>query len=157
MHTAESESTEQQDNRLNKLAGFQLMMIRHAMKFPSVQRIVYSTCSIHATENEHVVRAALKSEECASGRFKLGPRDDVLPTWHRRGLSEEMDSPEDANSLVRCSPGEDATNGFFVSLFVRETETLPNKRKAEAELEAETPTEFATKRRKKKKKKVAVV
>ena len=25
----------------------------------------------------------------------------------------------DADSLVRCSPGEDATNGFFVSLFVR--------------------------------------
>lgn len=24
-----------------------------------------------------------------------------------------------ADSLVRCSPGEDGTNGFFVSLFVR--------------------------------------
>lgn len=31
-NVAESESTEQQENRLNKLAGFQLMMIRHAMK-----------------------------------------------------------------------------------------------------------------------------
>ena len=28
---------------------------------------------------------------------------------------------DDAESLVRCSPGEDATNGFFVSMFVRET------------------------------------
>jgi len=26
---------------------------------------------------------------------------------------------DDAESLIRCSPGEDGTNGFFVSCFVR--------------------------------------
>lgn len=31
---------------------------------------------------------------------------------------------DDAASLVRCSPGEDATNGFFVSLFVRQDAAL---------------------------------
>lgn len=118
---SEADSPDANEERLQKLASFQLLMIRHAMKFPSVQRIVYSTCSVHATENEHVVREVLKTEECRAGKFRLAPRDMVLPTWKRRGLPEEMDVPDDAESLVRCSPGEDATNGFFVSLFIRES------------------------------------
>lgn len=96
-----------EEDRLNKLAAFQLMMIKHAMKcersgkwctyidqlrptVPSVQKIVYSTCSVHATENEHVVRNALQSDEAKSRCFKLAPRSDVLPTWSRRGQAEEM-------------------------------------------------------------------
>ncbi|KAH9945315.1 S-adenosyl-L-methionine-dependent methyltransferase [Epithele typhae] len=106
--------------RLNKLAAFQLKMIRHAMKFPSVKRIAYSTCSIHAIENEHVVGQALKTEEAVVGHFKLAHREEVLPNWHRRGIAEEMNGEVDnASRLVRCSPGEDGTNGFFVSLFIR--------------------------------------
>jgi putative methyltransferase len=60
---------------------------------------------------------------------------------------------EDAAALVRCSPGEDATNGFFVSCFVRKEATAAStsKRKAEAGDEgAEVP-----KRKKKKKTKKA--
>ncbi|KAI0360043.1 S-adenosyl-L-methionine-dependent methyltransferase, partial [Trametes cingulata] len=122
-HLLDNEQENEADTeRLNKLAAFQLKMIRHAMTFPSVQRIVYSTCSVHAIENEHVVRQAIKSEEAKSGRFRLGRKEEVLPTWKRRGISEEMDDPADADSVVRCSPGEDATNGFFVSLFVRMTD-----------------------------------
>ncbi|KAL6302473.1 S-adenosyl-L-methionine-dependent methyltransferase [Sparassis latifolia] len=105
--------------RLNKLAAFQLSMIKHAMKFPSVTRIVYSTCSVHAVENEHVVSRALTSEEAVKGQFQLASPGAVLPLWKRRGLPEEMDHPALASSLIRCSPGEDATNGFFVSVFVR--------------------------------------
>ncbi|KAI0784165.1 S-adenosyl-L-methionine-dependent methyltransferase [Abortiporus biennis] len=117
----ENETKVEEETRLSKLAGFQLMMIKHAMKFPSVQRIVYSTCSIHATENEHVVQQALKSDEANEGHFELAPSEQVLPSWKRRGYPDEMDSPSDAASLLRCSPGDDATNGFFVSLFVRHT------------------------------------
>ncbi|KAF9648808.1 S-adenosyl-L-methionine-dependent methyltransferase [Thelephora ganbajun] len=106
--------------RLEKLASFQLMMIKHAMKFPSVKRIVYSTCSIHPTENEHVVSKALESGEAKLNGFRLAPRSQVLPNWHRRGIPEEMVS-DGAECVVRCSPGEDATNGFFVSCFVRQS------------------------------------
>ncbi|KAI0077870.1 S-adenosyl-L-methionine-dependent methyltransferase [Panus rudis PR-1116 ss-1] len=152
----ESESDEEKETRLSKLAAFQLMMIKHAMKFPSVQRIVYSTCSVHTTENEHVVRDALKSEECQAGRFKLADKKDVLPSWKRRGIPEEMDNPSEAASLIRCSPGEDATNGFFVSLFVRETAPSiapDNKRKDSSQEGAQS--DGAEPRHRKKRKKSA--
>lgn len=60
---------------------------------PNVKKIVYSTCSIHATENERVVASALKSEEATSSSFQLGPRNVVLPTWPRRGYPADMDNP----------------------------------------------------------------
>ncbi|KAJ7454797.1 S-adenosyl-L-methionine-dependent methyltransferase [Mycena latifolia] len=152
----EEENQEAQDDRLNKLAAFQLMMIKHAMKFPKVSRIVYSTCSVHATENERVVRAALLSDEAIDGAFQLAAREDVLPKWQRRGMPEEMADPNDATSLIRCSPGDDATNGFFVSCFVRRRvahAAAPNKRKAEEEDEIQEGGEVTARPKRKKKKK----
>ncbi|KAF8656783.1 hypothetical protein AX16_002335 [Volvariella volvacea WC 439] len=116
---ADDENDTNQEERLGKLSAFQFMMVKHAMKFPRVEKIVYSTCSIHAAENEHVVRAALGCEE-ARGRFVLAPRDQVIPTWERRGLDDEMGNTGDASALIRCLPGDDATNGFFISCFVRQ-------------------------------------
>jgi 25S rRNA (cytosine2278-C5)-methyltransferase len=88
--------------RLEKLSAFQLKMITHALKcktavtstcakliglsVPSLQRLVYSTCSIHAAENELVVQRALESEEATQGKFVLASRLSVVPTWNRRGL-----------------------------------------------------------------------
>ncbi|KAJ3543598.1 hypothetical protein NMY22_g3092 [Coprinellus aureogranulatus] len=141
-------------DRLAKLAAFQLKMIKHAMKFPKVQRIVYSTCSIHATENEHVVREALASEEARAHQFSLAPRNEALPTWPRRGLASEMNSEKDAESVIRCSPGEDLTNGFFVSCFVRGNLASGHlKRKAEADVDssAKPPSQRKSKKRKTKK------
>ncbi|KAG2063930.1 williams-Beuren syndrome critical region protein 20 copy A [Suillus decipiens] len=143
-----------EEDRLNKLAAFQLMMIRHAMKFPHVQKIVYSTCSIHATENEHVISHALQSEEAESSHFKLAPRNDVLPAWNRRGQAEEMKGTSDANSLIRCSPGEDGTNGFFVSCFIRERHSVLPQTEPLKKRKAETEEVAPEKRKKKRKKKV---
>jgi putative methyltransferase len=60
---------------------------------PGAQKIVYSTCSIHAIENEAVVRDSLNSDEAATGRFSLAPSNQVLPQWHRRGLADVLESP----------------------------------------------------------------
>ncbi|KDQ15892.1 hypothetical protein BOTBODRAFT_275080 [Botryobasidium botryosum FD-172 SS1] len=165
---AEDEADDVKEERLQKLSAFQLSMIRHAMKFPAVTKIVYSTCSIHAQENEQVVRAALASEEAQSRGFVLAPRSQVIPTWERRGLEDELDDP---SCVIRCSPGEDRTNGFFVSCFVV-AETLSKtvvkpkdtgKRKVdsiennEAQETATEPPAASRKKKKRKKTKKSVV
>ncbi|KAI0261510.1 S-adenosyl-L-methionine-dependent methyltransferase [Gloeopeniophorella convolvens] len=136
---SEAEKDDARTERLAKLAAFQLQMIRHAMKYPAVERIVYSTCSINPEENERVVHAALQSAEATGGGFELAPRAAVLPAWPRRGQPGILDSTAATESVVRCSPGEDATNGFFVSCFVRKhRNTRPSA--ARAELAAEVGT-----------------
>ena len=41
-------------------------------------------------ENEEVVKHVLNSEECKLGRFRLAPRNEVLPSWPRRGLIDSL-------------------------------------------------------------------
>lgn len=92
--------------RLNQLKTFQTKILMHAMQFPSVQRITYSTCSVHDEENEQVVEAVLAE---MGQMFKLVT---ALPSWHRRGLRHL--------ECVRVLP-DDGMNGFFVALFERKT------------------------------------
>lgn len=58
---AEEESTSL-PTRLQSLAGFQRKMLAHALQFPALQRLVYSTCSVHKEENEDVVKDVLEQE-----------------------------------------------------------------------------------------------
>uniref|UniRef100_V5HRQ7 Putative proliferation-associated nucleolar protein nol1 n=2 Tax=Ixodes ricinus TaxID=34613 RepID=V5HRQ7_IXORI len=62
-------------DRLRKLRAIQAMLLKHATKFPKVRRIAYSTCSVHAEENEEVVGEALRFTR---GRFQL---EKVLPVF----------------------------------------------------------------------------
>lgn len=125
--TEEENELDGQEERLQKLAVFQLVMIKHAMKcmynsplliimdlisfllftiaVPAVKKIVYSTCSIHAAENEDVVCQALSSYEAQTGNFVLAERKDVLPTWERRGVPENMARSDAGKSNVHTSFG----------------------------------------------------
>lgn len=100
---------ETDNQRLVQLSKFQCMIVKHAMKFPSVQRVVYSTCSIHAQENENVVAEILR--DCP--QFRLVPR--IFPEWPRRGLPEFAF----AEDVIRADAKSDHMNGFFVALFER--------------------------------------
>ncbi|MBA0864389.1 hypothetical protein Goshw_002502 [Gossypium schwendimanii] len=77
---------------------------------PQVERIVYSTCSIHQIENEDVVKSILPL--AASHGFRLAT---PFPQWHRRGLPVL----EGFEHLLRTDPVEDK-EGFFIALFIRE-------------------------------------
>ncbi|XP_030843202.1 probable 28S rRNA (cytosine-C(5))-methyltransferase [Strongylocentrotus purpuratus] len=101
--------------RLRSLHQLQCRILTHALSFPSVRRVVYSTCSVHREENEDVVRTVLEQ----SDGFRLVPV--MQGTWDRRGLSTSQDGEEDhiGECCVRASPHTDLTNGFFVALFER--------------------------------------
>ena len=100
--------------RIQTLSNFQVTALRHAMSFPNVTTLVYSTCSIHDEENEHVVRQAL---EYYSTEWALcAPL--ALQGWKRRGHVVDGLTQEQANCLIRAQL-EDDTNGFFVAYFER--------------------------------------
>ncbi|CAL4889132.1 unnamed protein product [Urochloa decumbens] len=113
-HLLPSHSRDDQDDastssRVMKLSAFQKKALSHALSFPSVERVVYSTCSIHQAENEDVVNAVLPL--ATSLGFELAT---PFPAWHRRGLPVF----EGSELLLRTDP-EDGLEGFFIALFVR--------------------------------------
>jgi len=103
--------------RLTKLANFQLRILEHCMKFPSVEFISYSTCSIFMTENEYVVNKVLDRNKSFKlfDIFKLtdflkenNPNDNF-----HRGLTP------DTELTLRCCRICHKIDGFYVAIFQR--------------------------------------
>ncbi|NXX29861.1 NSUN5 methyltransferase, partial [Nicator chloris] len=136
--------------RLQALAGFQRRVLNHALSFPALQRLVYSTCSLHQEENEDVVQAVLQEWGSA---FRLVT---AFPSWPCRGLG----AFSGAERCLRASPAETLTHGFFVAVLERckEVAAAPSSLPAAAK-ENPQPGEglepgAAPKKRKKKKQRV---
>jgi putative methyltransferase len=98
------------EERLDRLASFQVSILSHVLTLPALQYAVYSTCSIHAQENEQVVQKILEKHK---NQFELC---EILPDFPHRGVSGYGDN---GKKCVRLSSREDATNGFFVACFRR--------------------------------------
>lgn len=100
-------------DRIEHLSNFQLTALQHAMTFDSVDRIVYSTCSLHEQENELVIKQALQ----ANPSWQLCP-PHCLRDWKRRGHKINGLTLEQSQCLIRADR-DDETNGFFVAYFER--------------------------------------
>ena len=115
--------------------------LRHALTLPSLQRLVYSTCSVHQQENEDVVKAVLPEAEKLG--FKLR---HTLPAWSRRGLPVFQGAEklvrvgalltllllQSCHTLLNCCTASadadlDGTDGFFVACFMRCSSPDPEK------------------------------
>ena len=97
--------------RLRELANLQLRLIAHALSFPRVRSIVYSTCSVHPIENELIVAAALALPRARAAGWRLAR---AIDDWPCAGLPLGAG----AGACARSGP-EWLTHGFFVARFIR--------------------------------------
>ncbi|XP_032901922.1 28S rRNA (cytosine-C(5))-methyltransferase [Amblyraja radiata] len=96
--------------RLQALAAFQHKALSHALSFPSVERVIYSTCSVNREENEDVVEKILQQY---GNHFRLV---NLMPSWPCRGLDTFPEGPR----CLRASPSATLTNGFFVAMLEKQ-------------------------------------
>jgi putative methyltransferase len=143
---AAEDDEEKLKTRLNNLSGFQLKIVLHAFAFPAATKVTYSTCSIHAEENESVVVRALSSRIARERGWKIMRREhqvEGMKNWARRGdpeaSREALEGKGDlikasvlpsadvlADACIRCERGTDeGTMGFFVAGFVRDSDADP--------------------------------
>lgn len=129
----EDKASDQLSARLTALSAFQLKLLLHAFHFPKARRITYSTCSIYAEENEHVVTKALASSIAQERGWRILQKEDQISgmrAWKIRGkvdactniVREDMIGKEEiAEACIRCEKATEAgTQGFFVAGFVRQ-------------------------------------
>lgn len=121
------EAKEKLADRLTRLSNFQFKIVKHALSFPNVRKVVYSTCSIHDEENEGVVKKLLEDEDVQKQGWRVSKRCNVLPTWPRRGHENVFDGYENKKELaegcVRSIPKVDGGIGFFAVSFERDDES----------------------------------
>ncbi|KAI1313755.1 S-adenosyl-L-methionine-dependent methyltransferase [Xylaria venustula] len=111
--------------RLEALASFQLTLLLHAFTFPAARRVTYSTCSVAAEENEHVVLKALRSDVAVRRGWRVMKREEQvtgLRAWPVRGSLEASEGDaEIAEACIRSYQGDGrGVMGFFVAGFVRD-------------------------------------
>ncbi|GME88267.1 unnamed protein product [Ambrosiozyma monospora] len=119
------------EERLKKLSNFQFTIVKHAMSFPNARKLVYSTCSIHAQENERVAVDFMLDEQVKQQGWRICDRSEVIPNWPRRGFVEEFSALPDpekcAGGCVRSLPKVDGGIGFFAVAFERDVAGLETK------------------------------
>lgn len=111
--------------RLDALSSFQLILLLHAFKFPAARKITYSTCSVHAEENESVVMQALQSDIAKQRGWRIMRRDEQVTgmrEWPVRGIPDACAGDKEVGEGCIRSYKDDGHGvmGFFVAGFVRD-------------------------------------
>src|SRR5206468_2605462 len=95
------------------------------------KKITYSTCSVHAEENEQVVTKALQSDIAGQRGWRLLRRDQQIRgmrEWPVRGDVDAADGSEGiADACIRAYKDDGrGVMGFFVAAFVRSNDAEPD-------------------------------
>ncbi|KRT83787.1 hypothetical protein AMK59_4718 [Oryctes borbonicus] len=109
-----TEPTVKNDKRIQKLRGFQIMILKHALRrFPKAKMVIYSTCSLYPEENEEVIKEVVHQTTC----YKLVNAADLLKRpWLNFGSEKYGDI---GKFCLYCKPDKEMSNGFFVAVFQR--------------------------------------
>ncbi|XP_041038852.1 putative methyltransferase NSUN7 [Carcharodon carcharias] len=101
------------EEKLKTLAQKQAEELMHAIRFPKVQAIVYSTCSVYPEENEEVVKPVLgkKIEGARVQPYRLSA--PVIP------LCCPSEITCAADNFFKIEPSEQV-NGCFIAVLTRE-------------------------------------
>jgi len=126
----EAGTTDLSDQRLESLSNMQATLLSHALSFPGLKTLAYSTCSIRAEENELVVSKVLGERR----DFRLRK---ALPQWPRRGDPSATDQPD---MFVRADPDLDLCHGFFVAVIEKVPGFYPQKSKDKRQKPLKLPT-----------------
>ncbi|RYP41232.1 hypothetical protein DL769_011606 [Monosporascus sp. CRB-8-3] len=111
--------------RLEALSSFQHTLLLHALEFPAARKVTYSTCSVHAEENEQVVLRALQSDVGRRRGWRILKRDEQvrgLRDWPVRGTVDASNGDSEVADACIRSYKDDGRGvmGFFVAGFVRD-------------------------------------
>ncbi|XP_066498811.1 putative methyltransferase NSUN7 [Hoplias malabaricus] len=100
-------------SRLDTLISQQKRDLQHALQFPKVQAVVYSTCSSFSEENEEVVEKALSPRE----------QDGSKPQPFRLqcAMLENVEDKGRKADFFRLEPS-DKSNGCFLAVLTRQPE-----------------------------------
>ncbi|XP_035385669.1 putative methyltransferase NSUN7 isoform X2 [Electrophorus electricus] len=103
--------------RLHTLISQQRRDLQHALQFPKVQAVVYSTCSSFPEENEEVVQKALSLSEL--GISKRQPFRLSSPSLPQYTMCGDEDRGQSGFFKLEAS---DQSNGCFLAVLTRQSD-----------------------------------
>nr|XP_043896001.1 putative methyltransferase NSUN7 isoform X1 [Solea senegalensis] len=110
-------------SKLAALVAQQREDIVHALKFPKVLAVVYTTCSSYPEENEELVSRALEQTKAHSEQAGEAKQADFRLSLSPFSSPDTADGPEETDSFFMLEPSEQS-NGCFLALLTREPEPV---------------------------------
>lgn len=148
IHDDRDANADEVQARLKPLSQFQRHILSHALEFPNARKVVYSTCSIHAEENEEVVFDVL-DKKAHRGRWSVQSRKETLPDWPIRGSDPDgrwSDRKAEVEGMIRCERRL-GTHGFFVAVLTRnDGNTVADAAGGDSEMQDSHPAEQTDRR-----------
>ncbi|XP_047440845.1 putative methyltransferase NSUN7 isoform X2 [Mugil cephalus] len=110
-------------SKLESLVAQQRKDIDHALKFPKVLAVVYSTCSSYPEENVNVVSSALERAKARSDQKGEPKKANFRPRVSPFSSSNHAVAADETDSFFMLEPSE-INNGCFLAVLDREPEPL---------------------------------
>ncbi|KAK2904128.1 putative methyltransferase NSUN7 [Channa argus] len=108
-------------SKLEALVAEQTKDIDHALKFPKVLAVVYTTCSSYSEENEEVVNRALDQAKGHSEQGGEAKQANFRPGLHVFNSHNQAAGSEETGPFFMLEPS-DHSNGCFLAVLTREPE-----------------------------------